>query len=196
MLSCAPRSSCCRRGSWLRSGAFATLVFTLAVVACGARTGLDVGASPASAEPVDSQRISPGPCPACPDTEPCTGHHACVLARDPDKCTYGWCCPHDCVVVPGATPPIWVVNSVLCQEKVPAGWCASGVSTIVCENPGPSFPDTDDGGPMVPTHCVWPPPDTGDICQPTDFQGDQLCGAIRCGPGCQCLCDNFCWCGP
>jgi hypothetical protein len=166
------------------------------LLGCGARTGLDFdalrGTSAASDGGRDRSEAAPdvfegGPdgstglpnaCPLCPTNHVCSGPWACVEA---DGCTYGWCDSRG-----------FGENSQLCGSDVaPSGWCATQNESYECENERGDQPPG-----VLTSHCFWPPINGNkQICNYVATSGDQSCGEVFCGPGCTCLCENFCWCG-
>lgn len=185
-----------RRGRALRARGRRSALVAFLALGCGARTGLggigmdtpDETAFPAG-DASGSTRFPaedasgagargsaglPSACPACPGPPgiPCAESQP-VGCVEPDGCTLGWC---------GNSIGFVTSRSLCVPDHASTGICASEPETDTCVL-------------LSPTTCIWPPKGAAQaIC--TGVVRGAPCGRIECGPGCQCLCENLCWCGP
>lgn len=169
----------------VRWRAFVVLSVALSTAGCGARSELDTGGRSyetpratgegGQAEPSGGGTL-PRACPPCAPARACSTPWACLEA---DGCTYGWC---------GADG--LETDGELCDTGYKTwGWCLTTATADLCAYslPGPEGP--------VSRTCVWPR-EGGSACNPrSTAASDQICGRVRCGSGCECLCENICWCG-
>lgn len=146
-------------------------------VGCGSRTGLegyDVygdGSSFGAGDGAEAASGVPSACPVCTGDTSCSTPHACV---EPGGCTYSWC-GHSIG---------YASSSMLCApEAANSGLCVTPGMTELCILVGP-------------VTCVWPlAGDPPSACRGNEPNAGEPCGNVRCGSGCQCLCENLCLCG-
>jgi hypothetical protein len=159
------------------------LLVSALLIGCGGN--VDDGGHDAAAPAEDAGGYTaPDPtraCPACTSTHACLGPEPCLQA---DGCTYGWC---------DATG-FRTSNNVCLWPGAGHTWCNTKTEDHPC-----ATRDTDG---FVPTTCVLVSDVPRSGLQMTDCRIDdpdaavsgQPCGQMRCGTGCRCLCENFCWC--